>query len=382
MGFLRDILLMTYYSFSFQEDVDEPLFEDNFTTTESADLTSPRSAEDYGTWTITQADSGFDIVSEKLQIQHASNAAFTNNHLITQDTFTKQIGLALKQVVEWSSSSITVSIGFATDVDVTERVISAMYVNNVLGLSNSVTGATSTASLEFGTLSDVDTENQFVLVFLSSTLVGLFRRVSSSDWKLIGIYPVASADSTLTGYIASREVASPETFLINQFTVDQLTGNFAVENGIKTDELAGAITAGTTFTHEADFVTLATLTTRPSSGTLQIFFRIQDANNYWRFLVNSSGATQLHEIVAGTPTLRDGQASGLTGGELLQYRFVDEDITVFADTALILNYASAANFKTETSGEVEQLGTGGVINDLITYPYTQTASNASQLENL
>jgi vacuolar-type H+-ATPase subunit F/Vma7 len=37
-------------------------------------------------------------------------------------------------------------------------------------------------------------------------------------------------------------------------------------------------------------------------------------------------------------------------------------------------YASASNFATATSGQVNSLGTGGVVSDLAVYPRTFTAA--------
>ena len=47
---------------------------------------------------------------------------------------------------------------------------------------------------------------------------------------------------------------------------------------------------------------------------------------------------------------------------------VDETITGYADNSEAWSYGSAANFKTETAGELDSLGTGGAVDDLATFP--------------
>ena len=57
-------------------------------------------------------------------------------------------------------------------------------------------------------------------------------------------------------------------------------------------------------------------------------------------------------------------------------------ITGRIDESQAWSYASATNFATETDGEVDALGTGGAVSDLITLPRTLTGDNAAQVEEV
>src|SRR5690606_5532771 len=80
--------------------------------------------------------------------------------------------------------------------------------------------------------------------------------------------------------------------------------------GIATQRLAGARSAGDTFTHEADCLLEFTVTTLPSADQIEMRFRAQDASNYWQVTVDSSGNLDLDEVVGGVVTQR-GTAAGV-----------------------------------------------------------------------
>ena len=140
--------------------------------------------------------------------------------------------------------------------------------------------------------------------------------------------------------------------------------------GIATQRQAGARSAGDTFTHEADFLAEFTVTTLPAAGQIEFEFRKQDDNNLWRVTVDSTGALDLDEVVAGVPTQRGTAAAVITAGETVTVIAVDETISVFDSTNRRINYTSAANFKTETAGELQTEGTGGAVDDIVTWPRT------------
>jgi hypothetical protein len=138
--------------------------------------------------------------------------------------------------------------------------------------------------------------------------------------------------------------------------------------GPATDVLPGPRQAADTFTHEADFVGEFMLDAIPSISDILIFFRYQDATHQWQLKIDTAGNFQLRENNAGI-AIRGSAAGVLSGGERITIICDDEEIRGYYDTTLAWAYSSAANFKTETSGEINSLGTGGQVSDLITRPY-------------
>lgn len=165
-------------------------------------------------------------------------------------------------------------------------------------------------------------------------------------------------------------------WMLSTMRAGQLGGPWLSDFGIATDRLAGARSVGDTFAHAAgsqwvEFV----LTTLPSSGSIEVEFRRQDANNCWRLQVTSAGAFNLIEVVGGTPTTRANIASN-ANGDLLRCcinggraRLARLRAGANAYSSL---YTGVATGATQTGGIVSSLGTGGAISDLITYPVDLT----------
>ena len=150
--------------------------------------------------------------------------------------------------------------------------------------------------------------------------------------------------------------------------------------GIATDRLAGARTAGDTFEHEADCLIEAEIDTIPSSDQIELRFRIQDANNYWRVTIDSSGNIDLDEVVSGSPTQRGTSAGVISNSDRIVIIADDETIKVYEANNLRITYTSAANFKTATSGELETEGTGGAVSDIVSWPRALSGAALAALE--
>lgn len=142
-----------------------------------------------------------------------------------------------------------------------------------------------------------------------------------------------------------------------------------LDQRIATDILEAPRSAGDTFTHEANFVAEFVLDALPSASYQSFFFRIQDSDNRWELEAISDGRWVLYEVVAGGFTSRASVAGGtLTGGERLVVIADDEAINCYYDNTVGPIYTNATNFKTETDGELDKLGTGGAVSDIIIYP--------------
>ncbi len=129
--------------------------------------------------------------------------------------------------------------------------------------------------------------------------------------------------------------------------------------------------ASTAFTHSADGTIIWRQNTLPSSGLQAVRFRTD-----WAVEINSSGDGELFEDHDGTPVSRATQTGLANDGSdsirLVHIVMNDEYISVSGDASDNMNYGSASANKTTTSGEVNSLGTGGVIGVIAGYPATHT----------
>lgn len=132
--------------------------------------------------------------------------------------------------------------------------------------------------------------------------------------------------------------------------------------------------ATNTFTHAANCRIELMVDTIPSAGEARIEFRKQDSNNFWRFDIEDSGDFDLKEVVGGVTTTRGTESGVISNGTNVLVIANDETIAGYYDGTLAWSYNSASNFKTATGGYVNQLGTGGVISDLATWPLTPSGN--------
>lgn len=178
-----------------------------------------------------------------------------------------------------------------------------------------------------------------------------------------------SAYSSSSSYADSMKVVS-------------LSSPFNSANGLATQALTGARSQGDAFTHTADCFIEFTVSTLPSSGQHEIQFRKQDANNYWQVTIDSTGALDLDEIVAGTPTQRGTAAGVIANGDIVLIRAVGTNIVVWEGTngqTSRITYASASNFATSTNGSLLTLGASGAISNIISWPRTITGAALTAL---
>lgn len=186
-----------------------------------------------------------------------------------------------------------------------------------------------------------------------------------TNWTLL--WP-GKGDSSATIYpgLANYDAAGT----VDDFRVLDLPAPYTTDYGISTQRLVSP-SGGATFAHTADCLLDFTVTTLPSSGTaILVYFRKQDSNNYWRILVNSAGDFQLTEVVAASGTQR-GLASGVVAnGQRIVVVAEGSTIKGYSNNFLRWTYSSATNFATQTAAELNSLGTGGVLSEIVTWPRT------------
>lgn len=189
------------------------------------------------------------------------------------------------------------------------------------------------------------------------------------DWTLMWVAVSDTVANPLPGY--TLQVGGNDIHSLDYFRVAQLAAPWNTDYGIATQQLAGARAPGDTFVHEADCHIEWEVDTLPSSGQIELWFRIQDALNYWAVTINAAGDLELDEVVAGVTTQRGVAAAAVANSDRVVIIPVGTTIDVFEGTigqTRQIHYTSATNFQTETDGELDTEGTGGAVSDIISWP--------------
>lgn len=334
------------------------LLLDRFTTNASAPLSSPRTCEP-GPGTLTIADTGnrLSISGSKL-IFTGSTSGGTDPRL----TGPSQARLAGRAIISTLNCVLTGEILFGWATDALGTNLSYRQYLRSSGTAGLVdvweSGLVGQAT---GTLA-ASTDTRFACIMRST---GMFY-VLGNKLQWVGVsgsgalYPVMTYWFGITGQI------------LDDFRVIDLSAvnsAWATDYGIATTRLAGARSAGDTFTHTANCLIEWTTTTLDGSASHIIGFRRQDATNYWWVQVNSSGAFNLWEQIAGVNNLRGSTGGGtVTNGHRIVMVLDGTTIKGYSNNVLRWTYSSASNFALSTAGVVIQLGAAGVLSDLVAWP--------------
>lgn len=348
------------------------LLLDRFTTDAAAPLASPRTAEPGpGTLTLVQTDGQFSISGGALQIPtqatpvvgdlglYSSGLSRVAGRTVlgsltkTGGTFWPFLGWHINTLLAAASPSIGFSLQLVGTNDI---------------YAHQATGAFLVASHALAT------EYQTAVVLRSSGGYVLFKGGAFSEWTLLWVFfgqtttPVYAVLSNFSGVA-----------VLDNLRVTDLPAPWNTDYGIATQRLSGSRSAGDTFAHEANALIEATVTTRPSAGQLELRFRVQDANNYWQITVDSTGALDLDEVVAGVVTQRGTAAGVIANGDRIMITAAGTTIRVYEADTLRITYASATNFQTATAGRLETLGTAGVVSDIVSWPRALSGAALSAL---
>lgn len=204
-----------------------------------------------------------------------------------------------------------------------------------------------------------------------------YLRKNGADWDVLWVTGVGGDNPLYVG--ATQYAASPMD--IGGIRVAQLGAPWnASDTGIATQVLAGARAPGDTFTHEGNCLIEFTVGTVPAALQIELRFRVQDATNYWQVTIDSAGNLDLDEVVAGVVTQRGTAADVITNGDRIVIVADGTTIKVYEANTLRIAYAAAANFATETDGELETEGTGGAVTEIISWPRTLSGAALAELE--
>jgi len=348
------------------------LFRDDFTTDEGAPLTSPRTAEPGpGAVTLVQDVGQWDITTQTLNANVGAGNFGDLSYVVEEQTlaaglcaYTGNLNIpnsSGQQIVGWASTADpgTGSIwglGFSGSSDL------KISTGNLLGAIGTYTGLT-----------------DYKVAIVSHTTTGLkmiLKGGTFAEWTLLWV-DLSSVKTRPTILCRNRDLSA------DTFRVTQLGAPFASMYGLATDaSLSGSVSAGNTFSHEADCLIEYTVTTVQSAGLMEVHFRIQDSPNYWGIRITASGDINLQEVVDSVITNRGTAAGVIADGERVVIIADDESIKIYGDNTELISYGSAANFKTETDGEVDTLGTGGAVDALISWPRTLSGQALTALNNV
>lgn len=330
------------------------LFRDDFSIADAAPIADPLPADVIGGLVVT--DTGNDLSVAGGELVSAGATGLGDPGVWHEDGATPVAGLAALFKLNLSATNILTHYSF--DNNQAGSVVESIYLASITELRVIAN------NIQIATVSTYSTATEELVLISRGSGAGFFYLV---DGNLIFISDASVvADPTYAGIV--RAAASAVAQATTTMRVLQLSGAFAVDYGIATQRLSGARAPGDTFTHEADCIIEFTVPTLPSAAQIELWFRIQDASNYWSVTVDSAGDIDLDEVVAAVPTQRGTAAAVVTAGERIQIRAIGTTITVFDSAARRINYASASNFQTETAGELDTEGTGGAVTDIVSWP--------------
>jgi hypothetical protein len=155
------------------------------------------------------------------------------------------------------------------------------------------------------------------------------------------------------------------------------------DDNVSTSYLAGSVSAGATFNHQADFNLQWMHTNRGSAGSTNVDFRIQSLSplNCWRISISSAGTITLSEIVNDIVTLVATGGSTVANGNLVSVQASGNAIR-FRNNVTLIQYTSDGSFATATLGRLTNIATGGVVSGVWTFPYDLTLPANSSLLNV
>ena len=350
------------------------LLRDEFTTDEAAPLTSPRAAEPGpGELTIVDVENKFSISSGKLNGLTQSTPSFSDMNV--EVTVTRQIGRAFFATVNVVAGSSQGPVVGYEDVSLSGDPYNmpiGIYFNQSSQKFRLLVGAQIAQQLDYTYNTD------YQVAFVPQTTGGLILMKGGTEYPEWTLLYMSDNSNAATIYARLSNYAA--TFATSAWKITDLSAPFDTDYGIATDRLSGARSAGDTFTHEADCIIEYTATTVPSANNADVHFRIQDASNYWQVRITSAGNLELNEIVAGTPTTRGSAAAVIANGDRIVIVAEGTTITVYEANTFRITYTSASNFQTETAGELDALGTGGSVSDIVTWPRKLSGSALAKLE--
>jgi hypothetical protein len=334
------------------------LFRDEFTTAEAAPLTSPRTCEPGpGSLVFIDTMNWQSIVDGHLYDVGGNAPADPGLH--SAASYARAAGLALFFRIDGTDYRSS-QYGFDNSDEGLAR--EGFKFNSTTEVRAVIDGTTHPISF----YSIANFPENFIVVCRS---IGTFLIHGTT---LVWVQNTVSIDPL---WISADNVLNANNRKLDYVRLAQTAAPWDTVNDLATDANTGNVPVSTTMTHEADSFFEFTVTTLPSAGSISRHFRKQDANNFWAVTVTNAGGFELWEYVSGWQN-RGAAAGVVSNGDRICIAVEGETIRGFVGIFTRWTYALAANFKTETAGELDSLGTGGAVQDDIVWPRDLSGSAA------
>jgi len=225
----------------------------------------------------------------------------------------------------------------------------------------------------------LNTEYEIVVILRGSGYFLAIKNGIFTDWTLLW---VENAGTATPIYPSAIWRDSGSLRYVDSIRVTQLGSPWNSEYGIATQHLVGERTAGDTFSHVATYSIIEfTVSALPSTDQIEVWFRSPTVGtNGWRVTVDSSGNLDLDEIVATVVTQRGTSAGVIANGDRIVIVGDGSTIKVYEGGTVRITYGSAATNVGVTTCELETLGTGGVVSEIVTWPRRLTGGANSVLD--
>lgn len=347
------------------------ILNDEFTTAESAPLSSPRSCEPGpGVLGLVQTDGEFSVGGGALNIPAQSTPVDGDQGFYGSTSRQRANGrsvLAKINVSTWNWA------GFGWHSAAAVPAPSSMpHCIQLLATSGSL-GKQDDYAIFSGLSTSTD---YWIMVVLGATRTKYLLH-DGSNWRLMWVdtdtatplYPV------YTGYQGAMTMD-------NLRIIDQ-GAPFNSDTGLA-DYADTTPTDGDTFTHSDDLILDFTVDTLPGTGeAIRVAFRIQDSQNLCYAYINSSGDTYVYERIGNVNNNRGGDTGIASAGTRIVVKAYGSQMSLYVNGVLETTYNSLG-FDTETSGEFNGTtvgGTaGGAISDLYLWPETLDAADEPQTQ--
>jgi hypothetical protein len=348
-------------------------FRDEFTTPESAPLTSPRTAEPGpGTLTITDSGNTLDISGGQI-VPNAGSIGIRDPWIRNAAGITRAAGYGLFMKIAKSSTGTShnsPTVGFAntlTTPDIAQNYGFFFHTTGVYSVTNN--NAAAPANVLMGSYT-LDTLDDIAVVLRS---LGFFMIVGNEI-----LWPsVIGNEATLYPHVSARD-AGRRFAIIDSWRNGQLAAPWTTDNGIATQVLSGARAPADTFIHEGNAFVEFTVTALTTTTVMQVSFREQDASNYWYVEINAAGDLILNEVIATVPNVRQTALAAVGAGDRVVIEMNGASIMAYVDRALAWTHGTATNFQTETDGGLLADG-DGTISDIISWPKTLSGTALREL---
>lgn len=197
------------------------------------------------------------------------------------------------------------------------------------------------------------------------------------EWSLVYVGNVSTATNlyaTISSFGSGR--------VCDFMRVQQLGAPFDSQYGLATQRNSGTQTVGATIPHTANVAMEFIVGTRPSAGDMEVTFREQDATNKLSVRITSAGVLSLQQYLnSATPTALVTGSGTIVNGDRIYISASGSNIGIYVNGVLHISTTTATNYQTAILGTYLSSGTGGVMTDWITWPYTQSGAALTALEN-